>query len=77
MKKEELIKQFYQLRNIVDICELLNISQKQLKYILFVRKNNYIDFSIKKKSGGYRKINAPRKELKQIQKRLLEVYLIN
>ena len=73
MKKEELIKQFYQLRNIVDICELLNISQNQLKYILFVRKNNYIDFSIKKKSGGYRKINAPRKELKQIQKRLLEV----
>ena len=50
MKKEELIKQFYQLRNIVDICELLNISQNQLKYILFVRKNNYIDFYIKKKS---------------------------
>ena len=34
MENEELRKKFYQLRNIADICELLNISQNQLKYIL-------------------------------------------
>ncbi len=73
MENEELRKKFYQLRNIADICELLNISQNQLKYILFVRKNNYIEFSIKKRNGGYRKINIPKKDLKQIQRRLLEV----
>lgn len=73
MEKEELTKQFYQLRNIVDICKMLNISESQLRYILFVRSNNYIEFSIKKRSGGYRKINAPKKDLKQIQRRLLEV----
>lgn len=55
---------------------MINISENQLKYILFVRSNNYIEFSIKKRSGGYRKINAPKKDLKQIQRRLLEVLLM-
>lgn len=73
MEKEELTNKFYQLRNISDICELLNVSQNQLKYILFVRRYNYIEFSIKKKNGGYRKINAPRKDLKQLQRRLLDI----
>lgn len=73
MEKKELIKKFYKLRNTADICKLLNISQNQLKYILFVRSNNYVEFSIKKKNGGYRKINAPKKDLKKIQRQLLEV----
>ena len=50
MKKDNLKEKFYNMRSFGDISEILNISPKQLKYILFVRKNNYSTFQIKKKN---------------------------
>ena len=61
MEKEEIIKRFYSLQNTDDICKLIEIPKKQLRYILFVRKNNYREFSLKKRANEYRKISSPKK----------------
>ena len=63
-----------------DIANWLGISQKQLIYVLYVRKpeSYYRSFEIAKKNGGKRIINAPTKELYRIQKiltfKLEEIY---
>ncbi len=50
------------------------ILEKHLNYYAFKSEGRYNDFSIKKKSGGERKISAPRYKLKTIQKCLNEVF---
>lgn len=45
-------KRFLEMNNIKDVCEVLDITEKQLNYILYVRDNNYTVFSIKKKNRG-------------------------
>ena len=63
-----------------DIANWLGISQKQLIYVLYVRKpeSYYRSFEIAKKNGGKRIINAPTKELYRMQKiltfKLEEIY---
>lgn len=64
---------FLEIRNIDELCNILNISKKQLNYILFVKKNKYSEFEISKKSGGVRKIMAPTSDLKRIQRRLADL----
>ena len=64
---------FFKIKNIDDICKSLDISQKQLKYILYKRKNNYKSFKVNKKNGSYRIIKAPYEDLKYIQRKLLEL----
>jgi RNA-directed DNA polymerase len=50
------------------------ILEKHLNYYAFKSEGRYKEFSIKKKSGGERKISAPRYKLKTIQKCLNEVF---
>jgi RNA-directed DNA polymerase len=49
------------------------IEEKHLNYYAFKASNRYKEFSIKKKSGGERKISAPRYKLKTIQRCINEV----
>lgn len=55
-----------------DLAKILDISIKKLTYILYVKKveNMYFSFDIPKKNGGVRKINAPEKTLRFIQRNL-------
>jgi len=54
-----------------DLASLLNIDLKNLTYLLFVQKadKKYISFTIKKKNGGSREINAPNQSLKSLQQK--------
>ena len=61
---------FLNIKNIDDLCNILNINSKQLNYILFLKEKRYNEFEIPKKSGGTRKILAPKDDLKLIQQRL-------
>lgn len=58
------------INNVEDLCNILNISLKQLKYLLFVKRNKYIEFEIPKKNGDTRRILSPVVDLKIIQKKL-------
>jgi len=57
------------------LAQLLGIEIKELTYVLYKEKVDffYTTFSIPKKSGGQREINAPKGKLKFIQKRLKQV----
>ena len=61
---------FLNIKTVEDLCNILNISRKQLNYILFVKGKKYIEFDIPKKNGGTRKILSPSTDLKIIQQRL-------
>lgn len=72
-RKPEVIKKlFFQLKDRHDLANILEISERQLRYQLYVvdKKKRYITFQIPKKSGKLRDITAPVKELKVIQKKL-------
>lgn len=58
--------------SLSDVAELLGFKPKALSYILYIKSNStkYTEFEIPKRSGGVRKICAPTKELKSVQKRL-------
>lgn len=68
-------KKFFEAKTRDDIAELLGIKEKSLRYFLYKRRpeNMYKTFEVKKKSGASRKISAPQKELKQIQRKLTSV----
>jgi len=75
----QLKEKFYSLNSRHDVADLLNISEKRLRYILYGKRpeNLYYTFNINKKNGTHRSICAPTKELKQLQKKLSYVlYLI-
>ena len=61
-----------------ELANILNISEKKLTYILYVKKidNMYRTFSIPKKNGETREINAPEKMLNFVQKNLAK-FLLN
>lgn len=67
----EVIKLTIEINTVEDLCNQLNISVDFLKYILYVKKDNYTTFSIPKKNGGVRTITSPKDELKYIQRQLL------
>jgi len=54
------------------LAKLLDIEHKILTYLLYVKKdaNKYSTFSIPKKSGGTREINAPIPQVKSLQREL-------
>ncbi len=70
------------MKNLKDIktrnqlADYIGVPRKTLSYILFIKKteNLYESFDIPKKSGGLRHINAPKEELKQIQKKLANIF---
>lgn len=69
-----------EIKNRNELADLLGIQRQRLTYLLYVKglDNMYTSFSIPKKNGDSRIINAPNKELKYIQSKLAEeLYLYN
>jgi RNA-directed DNA polymerase len=67
---------FSLLKTRSDIADLLNVTDKNLRHLIYVllpKGSLYRIFEIKKKSGGIRKIISPNPRLKEIQNRLLNV----
>lgn len=64
----EVIKLTIEINTVEDLCNQLNISVSFLKYILYVKKDNYTTFYIPKKNGGVRTITSPKDKLKYIQR---------
>ncbi|HPR40328.1 MAG TPA: serine protease, partial [Oscillospiraceae bacterium] len=67
--------QFLAMKTREDVAAILGIKEKSLRYFLFKKRpeNMYHTFEIPKKNGKSRKISAPCKELKEIQKKLAHV----
>lgn len=65
---------FLGVKNIDDFSNVLGIRKKILTYVIYGVgiDNSYINFEIPKKNGGVRKISAPNKRLKIIQKKLAD-----
>ena len=57
-----------------ELADFLDIPRKKLSYILYIKgvDDLYTSFEIPKKSGGFRHIYAPQKDLKAIQRKLAE-----
>lgn len=74
---EELISKFNDLKNRNNIASLLEIDEKSLRYILYVKRpeNMYVNFKIPKKKNGFREISSPTESLKAIQRKLS--YILN
>ena len=72
---KEIIHHFSNLKALNDIASLLEVSCDKFKYILYKtsRNNKYFNFTLPKRAGGSRLINAPHDDLKYLQKRLNEV----
>ncbi|MBJ8205520.1 RNA-directed DNA polymerase [Bacillus cereus] len=66
--------EFQDIKTRNDLADFLGIPRKKLSYLLYKKGINtlYTSFEINKKSGGFRKINAPLTELKDIQRKLSE-----
>jgi retron-type reverse transcriptase len=60
-----------------ELAELLGVKASFLTYVLYIRRpeNQYVQFSIPKKSGGERVINAPMEKLKSLQSKLSNLLL--
>lgn len=72
---EELKRDFYNIVSREDVAKLLEVEDKSLRYFIHSNNSMYNTFNIPKKNGKLRKINAPNKELKNIQKKLS--YILN
>ena len=74
---EKLKAKFYNLSNRSSVAGMLEIPEKSLRYFLYAKKpeNLYCSFTVPKKNGKPREINAPNKELKAIQRKL--AYILN
>lgn len=62
-------------KNLTDLAKLLGFTPKGASYVLYKlpAAQKYRTFEIPKKSGGSRTINAPKKPLSLLQKRLAEL----
>lgn len=63
---------FFRLRSRKKLADLLFIGQEKLKE-LSGEENFYYSFPKPKKNGGTRNIDAPRKDLKEVQKRISDL----
>lgn len=70
----EIMRTLKDVKTRNELADYIGVSRKHLSYILFIKKteNLYQTFDIPKKSGGVRHIHAPKKELKQIQRKLAD-----
>ena len=75
LSEDELEDLFYKLKTREDIAALLQVSDYQLRYHLYIhpQEKAYTAFKIAKKSGGSRAILAPKTPLKIIQRKLNQV----
>lgn len=64
-----VLPQLRKATSLNDLAELLQCKPSTLSYILYKKRDcdKYDEFFIPKKSGGFRKITKPRKNLKRIQ----------
>lgn len=75
-KDKDLTEEFLRLKDRSDVARLLEIDEKTLIFLIYRNKeHNYKKFSVKKKSGGERIINAPISTLKILQRKLN--YILN
>jgi RNA-directed DNA polymerase len=58
--------------DIDHFCKSLRISSRQVRFFLSNEEKAYKSFEVPKKSGGLREINAPMKEMKLIQRWILD-----
>lgn len=74
-KPEELAKDFAAIRWRRDIATLLDVPEPFLIYYLYriPPSRRYKTFEIRKKSGGVRRISAPRTNLKIVQSKLAQI----
>ncbi|MER2128797.1 retron Ec67 family RNA-directed DNA polymerase/endonuclease [Solibacillus sp.] len=65
------------ITSLNNLSSILKIPKKKLTYVLYVKKteNLYTSFKIPKKNGGERVINAPSKDLKDIQRSIVKMLL--
>ena len=63
---------FSDIKSRNELADFLKVPRKKLSYILYVvsPESCYHSFEIPKKCGGMRKINAPNRDLKYVQKML-------
>ena len=63
---------FFSMQTRQDVANLLEIKERSLRFFLYKRRpeNMYCTFEVPKRNGDKRKISAPNKELKEIQKKL-------
>lgn len=75
MEKEEIKKAFLEMKTREDVSCILGINDRSLRYFLYKRRpeNLYKTFEITKHNGSKRKISAPHKEWKTIQRKLADV----
>ena len=72
--QKELIDKFITLSTRQEFADLFGISDSQLRYFVYGKKidKQYSTFYIKKRNGQQREINAPIKNLKILQRKILE-----
>lgn len=58
--------------DIDHFCNRLNVSSSQIRYFLSKKEKFYRTLEIPKKSGGIREINAPKDEIKIVQRWILD-----
>jgi RNA-directed DNA polymerase len=75
LSPDELRSRFFELKTREDVAALLDISDYQLRYHLYILpdEQRYKTFNISKKTGGTRVISAPSSALKIIQQKLNQV----
>ena len=75
LDSEEFKKRFYALKTPLDVAELLDVDKSHLNYYLYIcpPHQRYQKFSIPKRSGGEREINAPATALRIVQAKLNQV----
>lgn len=65
------------ITSLNELSKIINTPKKKLTYVLYVKKveNLYTSFKLSKKNGGERVINAPAKDLKDIQRNIVKILL--
>lgn len=72
---DKIKDEFFSLFTRQDVADLLGITERSLRYFLYVVRpdNMYTQFVIKKKNGDDRYINAPDEKLRNIQRKLANI----
>lgn len=67
------------IQDVIGLANELGVPVKDLRFLCYDRKlskvSHYIQYGIKKKSGGIRKISAPKPKLKKTQRAILDKLL--
>lgn len=75
MPMNNMIEKFLKIETLEDLAEILVCKINTLRYYCKFKQSHkcYSSFHLKKKSGGYRLITVPNKQLMYIQKHLSEI----